>query len=324
MKPALSVVLLTTLIGVGQGMFLALFAGQTYAFFHGIKGDHSFYVNGSLVVMGFMAVGLIASIFHLGRPERGWMSARQWRTSWLSREVIVLPLFMGMTTLYGLAHYFNWTESFTYLWQILPVDLTAVIGGIGILVSLLLFLCTGMIYASVRFFPEWATPLTVINYTLMGTASGFTLCAVHSQYTQPDFTPFFAYWAAALTALALVMRLASLMRNSRLRQKIGLQQAIGIRHPDLRQNTRGFMAGSFNIKEFFHGHSPLFLKGAKRFFLLSGFLVPILLLVLGGFSGNESYLRLAFPLQMVGLMVERWFFFAQANHVQNLYYQAIA
>jgi DMSO reductase anchor subunit len=26
--------------------------------------------------------------------------------------------------------------------------------------------------------------------------------------------------------------------------------------------------------------------------------------------------------QYVGLLAERWFFFAQANHPQNLYYQA--
>ena len=29
----------------------------------------------------------------------------------------------------------------------------------------------------------------------------------------------------------------------------------------------------------------------------------------------------AFAVQFVGLLAERWFFFAQANHTQNLYYQ---
>ena len=32
----------------------------------------------------------------------------------------------------------------------------------------------------------------------------------------------------------------------------------------------------------------------------------------------------AFVVQYVGLLAERWFFFAQANHPQNLYYQAVS
>jgi DMSO reductase anchor subunit len=35
-------------------------------------------------------------------------------------------------------------------------------------------------------------------------------------------------------------------------------------------------------------------------------------------------LVLAFAVQYSGLLAERWFFFAQANHPQNLYYQSIA
>jgi len=33
---------------------------------------------------------------------------------------------------------------------------------------------------------------------------------------------------------------------------------------------------------------------------------------------------LAVAVQLAGLLAERWFFFAQANHPQNLYYQAIS
>jgi DMSO reductase anchor subunit len=35
-------------------------------------------------------------------------------------------------------------------------------------------------------------------------------------------------------------------------------------------------------------------------------------------------LALAFIVQYLGLLAERWFFFAQANHPQNLYYQSVA
>jgi DMSO reductase anchor subunit len=44
--------------------------------------------------------------------------------------------------------------------------------------------------------------------------------------------------------------------------------------------------------------------------------------VLGG--GAYELLLPAFLVQYVGLLAERWFFFAQANHPQNLYYQSIS
>ena len=39
--------------------------------------------------------------------RRAWRAAAMWRTSWLSREVIVLPVFMGLVLLYGGLHYFE-------------------------------------------------------------------------------------------------------------------------------------------------------------------------------------------------------------------------
>ena len=39
---------------------------------------------------------------------------------------------------------------------------------------------------------------------------------------------------------------------------------------------------------------------------------------------STALLVLAFPVQYAGLLAERWYFFAQANHPQNIYYQAIS
>ncbi|MEK7736412.1 MAG: sulfite dehydrogenase subunit SoeC, partial [Pseudomonadota bacterium] len=92
MHPAFSVIFLTTLIGVGQGLFLALFTAQSYALFDLLPNQdgRTFYAAGSVIALAFLVAGLIASFFHLGHPERAWRSAAKWRTSWLSREVIVL------------------------------------------------------------------------------------------------------------------------------------------------------------------------------------------------------------------------------------------
>jgi DMSO reductase anchor subunit len=111
MRPATSVIFLTTLIGAGQGLFLALYTAQLYAQFGllPVQDDVAFHGVGSVIAFALLAGGLVASFFHLGRPERAWRSATQWRTSWLSREVIVLPAFMAAVFLYGLAHGLGYT-----------------------------------------------------------------------------------------------------------------------------------------------------------------------------------------------------------------------
>ena len=323
MKPAFSVIFLTTLIGAGQGLFLALFTHQSYALFGllPLQAD-SFYGYGSVLALLFLAGGLLASFFHLGRPERAWRSATQWRTSWLSREVIVLPVFMGAVFLYGAAHLLGIKPVLATLPGGLMLDLGIVLGAAGTLLAFALFVCTGMIYACLRFLREWHTPLTVVNYTLLGGASGFTLAAAFSAVAAPSQAGFFAGWAIIITLLAFAGRVAALLRNARLKPKSTLQTAIGIKHPRIVQRSQGFMGGSFNTREFFHGKSEAFLRTIKPAFLLLAFAAPLALLALGMFT--PALLGVAFILQYIGLLAERWFFFAQANHPQNLYYQSVS
>src|SRR5512135_2889568 len=151
MKPAFSVIFLTTLLGAGQGLFLALFTHQSYALF-GILPMQSdaFYGYGSAIALLFMGGGLIASFFHLGRPERAWRAATQWRTSWLSREVIILPAFMGIVFLYGAAHLMHWKPVLVTFPSGLAVDATVLLGCVGTLLAFTLYVCTAMIYACLR------------------------------------------------------------------------------------------------------------------------------------------------------------------------------
>jgi len=322
MKPAFSVIFLTTLIGVGQGLFLALFTHQSYALFGllPLQAD-SFYGYGSVLSLLFLAGGLLASFFHLGRPERAWRSATQWRTSWLSREVIVLPAFMGAVFLYGAAHLLGIKPVLPTLPGGHALDPGIALGAAATLLAFALFICTAMIYACLRFLREWHTPLTVINYTLLGCSSGFVLAAAYAAVAAPSETGFFGGWAIAITLLALAGRAASLLRNARLKPKSTLQTAIGIKHPYIVQRSMGSMGGSFNTREFFHGKSAVFLRTIKPAFLLLAFGAPLFLLATG--ANTPALLGVAFILQYIGLLAERWFFFAQANHPQNLYYQTI-
>ncbi len=325
MHPAFSVIFLTTLIGVGQGLFLALYTGQIYSVVKVLPSQSdpaAFYGTGSLIALVFTIVGLGASFFHLGHPERGWRAIAQWRTSWLSREVIVLPVFMGTLFLYAVINLSGWDPALFNLGPI-NVSLSLLVGFFGTIFAFLLFLCTGMIYACIKFLQEWATPLTVINFTLLGSASGFTLAAAFAAMSATELLPFYGAWAIILTVLALITRGATLIRNQRIKHKSNLQTAIGVRHTKVVQKAQGLMGGSFNTREFFHGKSAAFLKNIKWIFLVMVFPVPVILLSIGLSSAAVTALMLAFLIQYTGLLAERWFFFAQANHPQNLYYQTI-
>jgi len=283
MNPAWSVIFFTTLAGAGQGLFLAVFVPAAL----GAAAPFS----ALIVVLALTAAGLVASFFHLGRPERAWRAATMWRTSWLSREVIVLPLFMALVAAYAV------TDS-------------RVLGWLAAIACVALFVCTGMIYACLKFLQEWHSPLTVLNFVLLGTASGLTLAAAFAPqtYTLP---------AIAAAALAAAGRGASLRRNARLKPRSTLQSAIGIKHPRIAQKAQGAMGGSFNTREFFHGRTPCALRNVKWLALAGAFAVPAALLAAG-------LPAVAFVVQYAGLLAERWFFFAQANHPQNLYYQVVS
>jgi DMSO reductase anchor subunit len=326
MHPALSVILLTTLIGVGQGLFLALYTGQVYSLANLLEHQDSqtFYALGSALSLAFLGAGLVASFFHLGHPERAWRSIARWRTSWLSREVIALPAAMLLVFLYGLVHYLEWTTPLFTVAGALPVDATLIIGALATLATFALFICTGMIYAGIRFLQEWHSALTVINFTLLGGASGFMLAAAFSAFIGVQLVGFYGTWAVILTLTAMLTRGASLLRNHRLRPKSTLQSAIGIRHTTIRQIAQGAMGGSFNTREFFHHQSRHLVGMARLVFLVLVFPAPVLLLGAAWVLSSELLPILAFLTQYLGLMIERWYFFVDARHPQNLYYQSIA
>ena len=162
MNPAFSVIFLTTLIGAGQGLFLALFAAESSWLGTAPATGAALYVRGDAIALTLLIAGLIASFFHLGHPERAWRAVAMWRTSWLSREVIVLPVFMAMVALHGVCHFSG------------NVSCVAITGLAAAILCLALFYITAMNYVCIKFLQEWATPLTIVNYTLLGCASGFT------------------------------------------------------------------------------------------------------------------------------------------------------
>jgi DMSO reductase anchor subunit len=307
MNPAFSVVIFTTIAGAAQGMVVAL----ALARLAGIAMAPSFLRTGLAIAGAMLLVGLAASFAHLGRPERAWRAVLMWRTSWLSREVIVLPAFIGVVALWWLASYVG----IDTVW--LPLA--------AIVVAALLWYCTAMIYACLRFIQEWAQPLTLVNFTLIGLSSGLILTSALSVFlAQPQLLRAAGSAALVVTVVAWITRTMALRRNAVIKHKSTLQSATGIRAPNLVQKSMGMSAGSFNTREFFHHASVVAMKKARLTLLVLGFALPTLLLVWGLTASAGVAFVLALAVQVPGLVADRWFFFAQAKHPQNLYYQVVS
>lgn len=312
MKPAFSVIFLTVLIGAGQGLFIALIVSAPDPTIESL----SFGAVGGLTTLGLLISGLLSSFFHLGRPERAWRAATMWRTSWLSREVIVLPLLMVCVTLYTALQ-----------WPIIDVSPAVLItvGAVGLVLVAVLFVCTGMIYACIKFLQEWASPWTLINFSLLGSASGFVLAAAIGATMGRTDSARLAMIAMALILTGLVCRLFMFYRNSRIKFRSNIQSAIGIKHKNITQRSMGMTGGSFNTRAFFNHASVTLLKNIKTIVVVCTFILPLV------FIGTyllmplpQQVLWIAVALQFLGLVAERWLFFAEANHPQNLYYQTIS
>lgn len=103
-----------------------------------------------------------------------------------------------------------------------------------------------------------------------------------------------------------------------------LQSAIGVRHSQVRQRSQGFTGDLFSTLEFFHGVSPTGMRRALAAFLPLAFVVPPLLILGGMKARSVVVLVAACAVQYAGLVIECWYFLAQANHPQNLYYQSVS
>ena len=317
MHPSFSLILFTSMAGMAQGAIVSLAVLNS-----GSEQLPSELLNVYLfpLILALLFGGLLASTFHLGHPERAWRAIMMWRTSWLSREVLILPAFIALT---ALAYYFSWQASVpNWLWLLLSIA------------ALALWVCTAMIYQCIRFIQEWAHPATMVNFIALGMSSGWFLLMVlltlwsilhpnQAVVTSSNIAGV-AGFTGFLILLSLSLKLWIWKRNRGLKPKSNLQSATGIKTGFVRQISMGMMGGSFNTREFFHQQSSLFVANVRKIAFFGTYLLPVLLLTIVVSNGTLSVLVLAFVVHCIGLMAERWLFFAEANHPQNLYYQRIS
>ena len=116
----------------------------------------------------------------------------------------------------------------------------------------------------------------------------------------------------------------SLWRNATLKPKSTPQSATGLKANRVVQKHMGMSAGSFNTREFFHGASDLAVRQVRLLMHGLGFGLPLLLVGYAQASGAHWAWWAAVGTMVPGLLAERWLFFAQARHPQNLYYQRVS
>ena len=324
MNPAFSVILFTTLSGAGYGLLALL--GCMIAF-----APPAIYVQtddplseaffGLLFLwlgigVALTAIGLVSSMFHLGKPLRAWRAFSQWRTSWLSREGVI-----------ALATYLPVAALIVLLWAELQAGTTAAsptswlvpwAGGLLVVLSLLTVVCTAMIYASLKPIPAWRHGLVVPVYLVFALLLGLLVLACVAA-----FHPALVLVGAALLALSLaVMKL------------IYWRDIDRIAMPSREAATA--LEGFGKVSAFERPHTEANYLTREMGFVLarkhSRKLRTIALLLFAGIPLLAMLAAAAFPAvaiaalwiatlaALTGAFVERWLFFAEAKHMVMLYY----
>ncbi len=315
MSPELSIIILTVLAGVGQGLFIFLVTGDLISAIRGTRIENNTIIAGVVVALLFTTAGVAASFFHLTHKARGVKAIKQWKSSWLSREVILLPLFQGLTVLYAASLFIG-----------ASTEIRMLIGALGVIAALALYLASGMIYAEVRFVKEWGTLFTPLNFILIGLATGGVAAIVVFEFSgaAPSLTLSILRAVFGVIVLGLLVKLVYYRRNSMLYSPFSIQSAIGVNHPDIRLADMGVSYDHYNTIEYNYGG----FKGSRSMIRIISivllFIVPIVILSLDYmplFRGEPAGLALVAVLLMIpGALMERWLFFADGNHAQNLYY----
>ncbi len=317
----MSLVFLTVLAGIGQGIFILLISLQLFL---SNKLSPGFVYSNLIVCILLQYAGGVSSIFHLGNPQRAWKAIRMWRQSWLSREAITLGAFTGIVHLYLFLFYFQNVSS-------LFSSLLPYIGILGIIAALGFFLSSSMLYAAIRFIKEWANAFTPINFTLSGLVGGTAICFMLLSLIHPELfaVSVINHLLIGLTLIALVVKLLTYQYNLNIYEPLNLKHALGRNDSNIRQMDMGTPYEHFNTKEF---HYPLQERQEKSqkglvIVLAYGFplLVWIILDIVSIFSGLTSVIVFSMNVtacgcMIIGLIFERRLFFIQGNHLQNLYY----
>ncbi len=313
MNPAYSVILFTTASGAGYGLMVWL---ALAVLFGSVAPAGPLAAVGLVLALGLVTVGLLSSTLHLGRPERAWRAVTQWSTSWLSREgVLALATYVPA----GLWLLVQWL--WPTAWWIVSACL-ALLSAAGALATVW---ATGMIYQSLPTICAWSEPLVAPVYVLLALASGAVLLALLQAVLGTPWHVTAVVAAVLLVAAAIAkwlywQRIDAAPRSWTVESATGLG-SIGRVRPLEPPHTQA----NFVMREMGYAVARKHASTLRMLALIAGFGVPALLLVLAASlpSTPAALATIVATIGVgVGVLAERWLFFAEARHVVTLYYGA--
>lgn len=314
MHPAPSIVLFTTASGAGFALLLLLGLGAPLGLLPGAAG---FAFTGLAVGVGLAAAGLVSSVFHLGRPERAWRAFSQWRSSWLSREGVFSLLTFVPLAVFGIAWvFFGMTRGIVGLCGIVMAGSAAAT-----------IYCTGMIYASLKPIHQWHNGWVVPCYLALGLMGGCLILDFLVRIWTPR--------AGALALFTLVVVLVAwlikegywrFIDTSSARSTVASATALGSRGR-VRLFEPPHTEENYLLKEMGFRIARRHAARLRRIARIAGFALPAIMSLLAMFlphAPGAVAAGIAVLGAAIGLLVERWLFFAEARHTVTLYYGANA
>ena len=314
MHPALSIIFFTTSSGAGFALLALLGLGAPL----GLLPEGAGFAFSALALAMALAVGgLGSSTLHLGRPERAWRAFSQWRSSWLSREGVFAVLTFLPTAVFGIGWVaFGANRGLIGLCGIFAAGLAAAT-----------ILCTGMIYASLKPIQQWHNRWVVPNYLALGLMSGCLVLDFLVRLWSAD--------AGGIALLTVIVVLAAWWIKERYWRLIDTTSARSTAASATSLGSRGRVRAleaphteeNYLLKEMGFRVARKHRTQLRRITRLAGFAVPVVssfcALWLGGAIGG-IIAGLGVASAALGLVVERWLFFAEAKHTVILYYGADA
>ena len=310
MHPAYSVILFTTASGAGYGLLVWL---GVLSAFGVLPADRWLGFTGLAISLALITVGLLASTFHLGHPERAWRAFSQWRSSWLSREGVAAVATYVPAGLLGIGWVFLERTDGVF----------ALMGLLAAALALVTVYCTGMIYASLRTIRQWNQPLVPWIYIALALATG-GLLMLALMYLFGTTRPWFSILTAALVGVALFLkqRYWATIDSEKKTWTIGDATGLG-KHGQVRVLDFPHTQANFVMREMGFAVARNHAEKLRGYVRLLAFLVPgalcLITLAPSALLGTLAAL-LAVVAAGVGVAMERWLFFAEAEHVSMLYY----
>jgi sulfite dehydrogenase (quinone) subunit SoeC len=298
-KPALSVIFFTVSSGAGLGLLVWLLIASLMA--DHIRMDGETFFKGAAIAAALITAGLVSSTLHLANRKNAIYALTRVRTSWLAREGLLALALYPIAALHLFALHAGWPA-------ITPITLALLIAD-----ALAVLYCTGMIYACLKTVPRWNTWLTPAKYVLFGLMSGAVLLpavlSLRPAVVGPIRTPMVAI---LLLAAGLVVYLTYLLKHPRKQHTIN--DALGFQQGRVRLLDAGHSQGTFLTNEFGFSVARERARLLRWVAIVCAFIAPLLLCFFTQWFWLASFICL------MGLLVERWLFFAEAEHVVRLYH----